>query len=302
MRAPELSIAQILGWAKDRYKRSGKWPTRTSGRIPGSLGETWQKIDLALRKRHRGLSVQTSLAMLLHERCSVRHPLHLQRLTNKLILEWADDHRARHGKFPNANSGKVGAAPSETWCGVANALRVGVRGLTGGSSLAKLLRKRRGYRSHLDASRLSPDIILAWAERHRSIHGVWPTRASGQISRAPGETWARVANALVAGRRGLPGCSSLAQFLAEHRNVRNEKRLPKLRVKEIAGWAKAHFEETGRWPTHVSGPVRAADGETWGGINAALTHGHRGLPGRSSLYKVLHQYFRVPKYRNPKRS
>lgn len=302
MRAPELSITQILNWAKDWYERSGKWPVRTSGRIPGSLGETWQKIDLALRKGNRGLSIKMSLAMLLHEKCGVRHPLLLPRLTHKIILEWADDHRARKGGFPLASSGKVLAAPTETWHAIDSALRNGCRGLPGGSSLAKLLKRRRGYRSQLDAPRLTEALILIWVDRHKKAYGKWPTRSSGAVLGVPGESWARISNALVQGNRGLPGGSSLAQFLAKHRNVRNDKHLPKLRIQDISRWAREHFQRTGRWPTHISGAVQSAPGETWGGINAALRVGHRGLPGGSSLYQVLHQYFRVPKHRNSKRS
>jgi hypothetical protein len=300
MRAPELSIAQIIGWAKDRYERSGTWPVRASGRIPGSLGETWQKVDLALRRGQRGLPYKSSLAKLLHEKCNVRHPLLLPKFTTKIILEWADAHRAKTGKLPLKSSGKVLTAPTETWHAVESALRGGHRGLPGGSSLAKLLKKRRGYRSHLDATRLTQKLILLWAGRHKKVHGKWPRRDSGAVPGVSGETWARISDALVKGHRGMPGGSSLAQFLAIHRSVRNEKDLPRLRIKDIRRWAKDHFERTGRWPTHISG--HAAPNETWGGINAALTYGYRGLPGGSSLYQLLHRYFRVPKYRNPGRS
>ena len=297
MRAPELSIEQIVQWAKERYELTGKWPTRESGSIPGSLGESWQKIDLALRKCNRGLSFKSSLAMLLFDRCGVRNRMRLPPLSYKQILSWADDHRARTGSFPNLSSGDVLAAPGENWVAINIALRQGHRQLPGGSSLAILLKQKRGYRNHQDASNLSTKLILAWVDAHKARFGSWPTRNSGPVVGASGETWARISNALVQGDRGLSGGSSLAQFLAMHRNVRNRKALPRLRISEIVRWADEHFEKTGRWPTYLSGPVLTAPGETWAGVHAALCAGLRGLHGDSSLFQVLHQYRNVPKYR-----
>jgi hypothetical protein len=297
MRAPELSVTQIVAWAVDFQERSGKWPTSNSGRIPGSLGETWQKIELALRRGGGGLPFKSSLAMLLSERCGVRNRGRLPPLTNELILKWADDHRTRTGSLPNINSGEVLAAPGETWYGINKAVHQGQRRLRGGTSLASLLRKKRGYRYYQDASPLSTKRILSWADAHHARFGSWPTRNSGAVAGAPNETWARIANALVMGIRGLPGGSSLAQFLALHRNVRNRKALPKLRISEIVQWADEHFEQTGRWPTYLSGPVLTALAETWSAVHSALRLGLRGLHGGSSLYQVLRQYREVPRYR-----
>jgi hypothetical protein len=57
----------------------------------------------------------------------------------KQILEWADAHFARTGKWPTAASGPVAGAPGETWKAIDAALRRGFRGLPAGSSLAWLL-------------------------------------------------------------------------------------------------------------------------------------------------------------------
>src|SRR5436190_10229776 len=110
MRAPELSTAQIIEWAKECHERTGKWPIRDSGLIPGSLGETWQKVDLALRKSNRGLPFKSSLAQILFDFCGVRNRMRLPPLTHDQILKWADDHRAQTGALPNLNSGDVLAA------------------------------------------------------------------------------------------------------------------------------------------------------------------------------------------------
>ena len=65
-----------------------------------------------------------------------------------------------------------------------------------------------------------------------------------------------------------------------------------LTVKQILAWAKAHHRGTGRWPSAASGPVAEAPGLTWGGIDQALAGGFRGLPGGSSLARLLHLHQR----------
>ena len=72
--------------------------------------------------------------------------------------------------------------------------------------------------------------------------------------------------------------------------------LPQLTEEQILTWADAHKERTGKWPSCGSGPVQDAPGETWNCINNALVQGHRGLPGGSSLSRLL---ARERKVRNP---
>jgi hypothetical protein len=73
-----------------------------------------------------------------------------------------------------------------------------------------------------------------------------------------------------------------------------------LTVKQILAWAKAHHRRTGRCPSAASGPVAEAPGQTWRGIDQALAGGFRGLPGGSSLSRVLHKHRRVPPGRDNK--
>src|SRR5262249_8987014 len=117
--------------------------------------------------------------------------------------------------------------------------------------------------------------ILSWCD----ATGRWPRKTSGRIAGTVCETWDGVDWALRAGRRGLPGGSSLARLLAEHRGVRNEKALPPLTVPAIKTWIVAHYRRAGRWPTRASGPVVEAPGETWKAVEAALRRGGRGLSG-----------------------
>ena len=109
----------------------------------------------------------------------------------------------------------------------------------------------------------------------------------GAIAGVPGETWQAIDDSLRNGLRGLPGGSTLALLLHERRGVRSLARLPRLTLRDIRRWARAHRQRTGKWPTADSGPIPEAPGENWRAVNLALYNGHRGLPGGSSLAKLL---------------
>ena len=89
-------------------------------------------------------------------------------LTIKQILAWADAHHARTGKWPHMDSGHVRDNLNKKWQNIGQALRRGLRGLEGGSSLAKLLAKERGVRNVRDLPPLSEAQILAWADAHHA--------------------------------------------------------------------------------------------------------------------------------------
>jgi hypothetical protein len=194
--------------------------------VKGSAGETWRRLDRHLRRGGRGLPGGDSLAALLVRCCGAPAPRRQQPLTVEQILAWADAHRARTGRWPSAASGPIADAPGETWSGVQHALRLGHRGLNGGSSLAKLLAQRRGKRNKSDLPRLSEAQVLEWADRHHQQTGEWPTVHSGPVADAPGERWRYLDVALRHGFRGLPGGDSLARLLRRRRGVRPWTRRP----------------------------------------------------------------------------
>ncbi|MDB5307939.1 MAG: hypothetical protein JWO38_2141 [Gemmataceae bacterium] len=297
---------EILIWADAYHDRTGRWPTAASGPIPEAPGERWAAVDAALRSGTRGLPGGDSLARLLARRRGARNHADRPPLTTAQILAWADAHYRRTGDWPTAGSGAVADAPGETWCAVAHALRDGRRGLPGGSSLARLLEAERGvrdpaavhsrsagteygFRNRAAVPMLTTAQILAWADAHHARTGRWPTRRDGPIPGTTGETWFAVEGALSVGARGLAGGSSLAQFLAAHRGVRNRKALPALTVGQIRGWVTAHYRRTGTWPGRDSGPIPEAPGETWSAVSNALKRGGRGLPGGSSLATVVRE-------------
>jgi len=113
-------------------------------------------------------------------------------------------------------------APHEKWKLIDEALRQGHRNLPGGSSLLKLLAKKRGRRNPLNLPPLTEAQVLAWAALHRQRTGAFPKYNSGPITDAPGETWAGVDWALQYGKRGLAAGSSLAKLLAAQRDGRRQ--------------------------------------------------------------------------------
>src|SRR5688572_5463732 len=60
-----------------------------------------------------------------------------------------------------------------------------------------------------------------------------------------------------------------------------------LTVEQILSWADAYRERNGEYPTPASGNLPEDHTESWAAINEALRHGRRGLPGGSSLARLL---------------
>ena len=83
------------------------------------------------------------------------------------------------------------------------------------------------------APQLTVDQILTWADIHRERKGKWPKHTSGRVYLASFETWKGLDTSLRRGYRGLPGGSSLARLLAEHRGVRNHRALPLLSLEQV---------------------------------------------------------------------
>ena len=284
-----FTVDQILIWA-DAYKAAtGDWPGQKSGPVAGT-DETWTRVDDALFKGLRGFPGGSSLAKLLADHRDVRNHMDLPPLTMKQILAWADAHKAATGYWPRKNAGQV-TGTNETWLKVHASLQAGLRGLSAGSTLAKLLAEHRGVRNLKGLPPLTINQILEWMDAHNAETGNWPKKDSGQV-RGTGETWFGLDASLLKGRRSLPGGQSLARLLAEHRGVRNVQDLAPLTINQILEWADAHKAATGDWPNKNSGQVPDTD-ESWARVTNALHQGQRGLKGGSSLAKLLAEYRNV---------
>jgi len=215
--------------------------------------------------------------------------LHLQNvlLSVEEILSWADAHHRRTGHWPKANKSIEDLPPGTNWRQIDKGLRFGLRDLKGGSSLAQLLAAHRGVRNLRLLSPLTEQQIAVWATLHHQTAGAWPTQHSGAVAAAVGENWKAIDGALRQGNRGLPGQDSLSRLLARLLGVRHYKELPSLTEDGILEWADLHHAKTGQWPRCADGSVADAKGETWKKIDQALRKGFRGLPGGSSLPRLL---------------
>ncbi len=134
----------------------------------------------------------------------------------------------------------------------------------------------------LNKSPLTSRQILAWADAHYQRTGQWPMVKSGPVYGVRGITWQILDQALRCGTRGLPGGSSLRQLLAKKRGIK-----PHLTYNQVLAWANEHHDRTGKWPTVRSGVVHVAPLESWLAIDRALRRGARGLPGGTSLFRLL---------------
>jgi hypothetical protein len=291
---PRFTIEDVLGWAETWQTRTGRWPTASSSKIPGADGVTWAIVDEALRVGRGGLPGGSSLGRLLamERLAEVRSPL-----CEEQILAWADAHYRRTGRWPRSEPVAILEAPHETWSGISLSLYCGRRGLPGGSSLPRLLMARRQVRSRGHAPPLEIHQILEWADAFRARTKRWPTPRSGPICEAPGESWHSVSNALQKGQRGLPGGSTIARLLVEQGRMRHAWHASPLTIEQILQWADAFHAQTGEWPKSTSGSVPGEPRQQWSSIEQALRIGHRGLPGGSSLFRLLalHRGERDPK-------
>jgi hypothetical protein len=216
-----------------------------------------------------------------------RQMFHLrQPLTVSLILAWSDAHHARTGVLPKSTTADVQSLPpGECWRRLDQALRVGIRSLPGGDSLARLLQRQRGARNIHALPVLSEGEIMSWALAHRRRTGKWPDAKAGRIIGTHHEKWASVHRALRCGTRGLPGNDTLTRVLA--RAGIDARAIPRLTEQQVLLWADLHYEAIGTWPRATSGSVKAAPWENWRAISDALRLGLRGLPGGDTLPRLL---------------
>lgn len=278
-----LTVRQILIWA-DRHKDLyGAWPDVNSGNISGTT-ETWSTIQSALLRGRRRLPGGLSIVRLLVKHRGYRSVAEPPSITVQQILMWADQHKRRTGNWPGCSSGKV-KGTTEKWININAALISGSRGLPSGTSLARLLAEHRGARNVADLPPLSISKVLKWADEHQAATGHWPTVKSGVIL-GTDELWRNVANAIFHGFRGLPGGTTLTQLLAKHRGVRNPKRLPPLSTDQIVRWAHRYRRDHGEWPRRSRDAIPTTF-DTWYSVDNALYKGLRGLPGGSTLAKLL---------------
>jgi hypothetical protein len=210
-------------------------------------------------------------------------------LERERILIAADNFHAEYVRWPTFTDKDVPGLPGETWGGINQALMTGGRGLQeGGLSLARLLLEYRGVRSIGYLPPLALIEVLTAGDAFYKQHGHYPLRNEKRaVPGMPDETWSSINLALYEGRRGLPK-SSLSRVFREHRGVGRHYMRATLTTLEILQAGDAFFQQTGSYPKYANkSAVPGMPNETWAGLNRALYHGFRGLPGSSSLAKLF---------------
>jgi hypothetical protein len=241
-------VEQVLAWADAEFQRSAKWPHSDSGPIVEQPQETWSAINHALTKGRRGLPGGSSLAKLLHAERGVPNHMDLPPFTRKQILAWATTYYRRTRKRPTKGSGSLPGTSTDTWSTVDTALRDGLRGLPGSSSLARLLAEHSMKRNVQDLPPLTKKQIVGWGQAHQQRTQRWPNVNSEVVVEASEEKCNLIDNALRNGHRGLPGGSSLAQLLQKKCGVRNPAALPNLSEEQILGGRISTSSEWGVGP------------------------------------------------------
>ncbi|HWL94329.1 MAG TPA: hypothetical protein VNT79_12425 [Phycisphaerae bacterium] len=282
-----LTEQEIIEWAKEHHRRTGRWPTEGSTPLRG-MPATWRAFSTALKNgRVGGVPQGSSLRALLSARCGVRPYRVAVMVTDQEIIGWAKEHHRRTGRWPTEGSDALRGMPA-SWVTLSRALKVGrVAGVPKGSSLRALLLDRCGARPYRAESPLTIKKILEWADAYHDRTGRYPRIQSIPIPESPGDSWQAVSLALQHGRRSLPGGETLAHLLARERGVRRAQCLPPFSVPEILRWAAAYHRRTGRWPHRRVGPVHESPLNTWEAVNDSLRFGYRSLPKGSSLYKLF---------------
>ena len=90
-----------------------------------------------------------------------------------------------HGGLAEQKLRLIAEAPAETWSKVDNALRFGLRGLPGGSSLAILFADNRESRSIWNRPKLTIPQILAWADAFYARRAGGPQTVLARLLRPP---------------------------------------------------------------------------------------------------------------------
>ncbi len=287
-----MTLRRILAWADRHRDRTGRWPISRSGPVlDADDGTTWEGVNTALTKGIRGLSGGDSLARLLQRRRTRGDARSIwPELSRRKILDWVDEYYQRTSRWPQRDSGSLAWARDITWATIDRHLKKGNCSLPGGSSLSALLREARG----IDAGKvpLTEARITRWARQHHDETGRWPVTLSGKVRGRPGEDWAAIDMALRHTRRGLTRTTSLSRLLTEHARERYNPRLGPISISQIVEWARRHHRSTGRWPTHRTGPVRGMPRLKWSSIDYALRLGGRGLPGGTTLARLLDEHVR----------
>lgn len=115
---PDITLDQVLEWMQRYLDDKGKLPSQLSGDCVYSPGYTWLHIENYLVLGRHGLPGGLSISKLKDQYFGTR--------AEKTILEWADAHYSRNGRWPV--KGRVHERPGVNWKALNERFRLGCRG------------------------------------------------------------------------------------------------------------------------------------------------------------------------------
>lgn len=211
----KLTEKKIMHWANVHKRKKGCLPNRHSGPImhPSAAPDTWadahSALLLGLRGLHGGKTLEEMLSSYVEDQITI---------TETQILTWVDAHKKQSGSYPvNATFGEIPESNGQTWNSIDFALKKGLYGLPKrkpSDSLYWFISRHRGSQIQYKRPNLTSMSVMAWAMSFYEKNGKLPEAESGVIDEVTTreETWADINDALVAGRRGFSGQSSLEMF------------------------------------------------------------------------------------------
>ena len=283
-----LSIQLIISWAKHHYQETNSWPTYESGVVLAEPSENWGAIRSNLVAGGRGLPSGLSIEKVLTNELGIVGVRSGKNLTEELVIRLAKAHFELTEVYPHEKSTWI-LDGSDSWAAISAALREGLRGLPGGTSLAQLLDKAGLKANSADRSYPSLMEIIKAAEEFKELNnGNLPSRESGVFPNYLDLTWGKIDAGL---KRGdvIEGtdASSIADLWTKQFGYRNVNNLPDLSENQILEWCDLFKGRTGQFPSNISQSVVEMGTETFMSIDVAFRENRRGMNGHSSLSNFL---------------
>jgi hypothetical protein len=152
-------------------------------------------------------------------------------------------------------------------------------------------------KKHLIKSEIKVNDIKCWINNYKEKCGKFPSDGSmGIVDKQEPVTWHALNHMLECGFRGLPGGSSLSQFIIDNFNVitlSNSEDYTELKTKQ---WIERFYDENGYYPTKRSGRIVWANEygnsiSTWSSLDACINKKQKGC-GWATEVNSLSQFIK----------
>lgn len=183
-----------------------------------------------------------------------------------------------HGRWPGLREPNEPADLGGTWLRINAALQTGLRGLSGGSSLA---RERDALLGLAPRVRLTRQMIIDAVVAYHREHGVWPNcGTSGRVAQlGNGYSWSTIIQTCKKGKLGFfPKGYTLLKLVKACQGEPEPSALKPIRMDTVRKAMRRFRNASGEWPRTTSPGEVPLIGGRWRTLNGALWQGRRGLP------------------------